>query len=52
MTAASYPRGAFERVQRELELQQQIINAQHKGDTPRALRLVRELQRLRDGGRP
>ena len=52
MTAASYPRTAFERIRREHELQQQIINAQHRGDTPEALRLVRELQKLRDGGRP
>ena len=43
---------AFERLKRERELQQQIINAQHRGDTPKALRLVRELQKLRDGGRP
>ena len=52
MTGTSYPRTAFERIRREHELQQQIINAQRRGDTPKALKLVHELQRLRDGGRP
>ena len=43
---------AFERLRRERELHDLIRAAQNKGDTPEALRLVRELQRLRDGGRP
>ena len=43
---------AFERLRRERELAELIRAAQARGDTPLALKHIRELQKLRDGGRP